>query len=149
MKARVVRVELAAHAHATESVEKVEKALVNLVPPEARPRVKIVKSVMEGHYSNPITRITAVVEGGDAEALLRHLASMLDEREKAVLEATLESRYDEREGRLYIRLGKQEAYLGKARLLEGDDVVRLVVVFQGSPRLSEVRELLRSLGVLV
>ncbi len=145
---RPVRLELAAHAHATEDEGRVRRALLNLVPPELRGRAELERVVVEGHYSNPIVRLTLRLEGEDAVAALRHLASALDEYEKRLLDATLESRYDGREGRLYVRLSKQEAYLGRVRIFEGDDVVRMVVVFQGAPGVDEVRRALREVGLL-
>jgi RNA binding exosome subunit len=145
---RLVRLELAVHSHATEDEGKVRKAILNLLPASLRQQLKLVREVLEGHYSNPIVRLTATLVGDEAVQALRHLASMLNEYEKKLLASTLEARYDERSGRLYLRLSKQEAYLGRARIYEGDDVVKITVVFQGTPSLSAVRDLLHRLGLI-
>ncbi len=148
MPTRLLRVEMAVHAHATEDEEKVLTAVMGLVPPELRGRVNVRREVLEGHYSNPITRIVVRVEGRDAEETVRYIGSRLSDAERTVLASTLESRYDARAGRLYLRFSKQEAYLGRLRLYEGDDVVRVTLVFRGSPRLEEVAEELRRLGMV-
>ncbi len=144
---RIVRVDLTAHAHATEDVNRVRRALLNLLPSELRGKANVSIESLTGHYSNPITRLSLSVVGDDAEKVLHNILSSLSRGDKYALLASLESRYDERSGRLYIRLGKQEAYLGRVRLAEGDDVVRLVVVFQGTPSLEKVVEKLRGLGL--
>jgi len=148
MPTRVLRVELAVHAHATEDPGRVRAALLNLLPEELRGRVRVEESVVEGHYSNPIRRMVARLEGGDAEAFLRYLASRLGGQERRVLRFMLESRYDEKSGRFYLRLGKQDAYLGEVRFVDGDDVVHVVIVLRGSPRLDRALGALEELGLL-
>ncbi len=146
---RIVRVELAAHAHATEDPDRVEKALLNLVPDGLKNRVKIERKVLEGHYNNPITRIVARLEGRDAEEFVKGLGEMLNEQDKRILSALFESRYDERSGRLFIRFSKQDAYMGEIRLHDGDDVVHVVIQLRGAPRLRKAEEILREAGLLV
>lgn len=145
---RVLRVEFAVHAHATEDVDKVLQALMNIVPEELRGRLQVEKVTVEGHYSNPITRITARLEGRDAEEFLRRLAERLGEQDRRILRFMLESRYDEKSGRFYLRLGKQDAYLGEVRFVDGDDVIQMVIVLRGSPRLEKALKLLEELGLL-
>jgi len=74
---RVVRVEIAAHAHATEDVDKVVEAVMGLLPETLRGRVEPLVVTVEGHHGNPITRIVVRLEGVDAEEFLRSLASRL------------------------------------------------------------------------
>jgi len=145
---RVVRVELAAHAHATEDPEKVKKALMNVVPEALRNKVRIERATVEGHYNNPITRIIARLEGRDAEEFVKRLGEMLNEQDKKILSALFDSRYDERSGRLFIRFSKQDAYMGEIRLYDGDDVVHVVIQLRGAPRLKRAEEILRELGLL-
>ncbi len=146
--AKVLWVELAAHAHATEDVEKVKQAVMSLVPEELRGSARVSVSTVEGHYSNPITRIVVRLEGRAAEELLRSLASRLGESDKKILRFLLESRYDEKAGRFYLRLGKQEAYMGEVRFVDGDDVVHMVIAVRGSPRRERALRLLEELGLL-
>ena len=145
---KIVRVELAAHAHATEDPDKVQKALMNIVPEELRDRVAIEKSILEGHYNNPIVRIVAKLEGRDAETFVKRLGEMLNEQDRGLLDALFDTRYDERTGRLFIRFSKQDAYMGELRLHDGDDVIHVVIQLRGSPKARRAREILHEAGLL-
>ncbi len=144
----VVGVEITVHAHATEDVGRVKAALEALLPEELRGKVEYEEQLLEGHHGNPITRIRVRVRGDDAVRVLEHIASRLSDAEKKALSSLLELRYDERAGRLYLRFSKQDAYLGEVRLYDGDDVIHVVVVFRGSPKLRDVEARLRELGLL-
>ncbi len=140
--------ELAVHAHATEDESKVLGALLNLLPEDVRGRVEARRSVLEGHHGNPIVRLELVLQGEDAEKAVRYIASRMDEADRRLLDASFEARYDERSGRLFLRFSKQDAYLGRLRLMDGDDVVRVVVGFRGSPDARKARRYARELGLL-
>ena len=145
---RVVGVEISVHAHATENVDRVKQAVLNLLPEDMRGRASFEEQVLEGHHGNPITRIRLRLRDRDAEEFIKRLASMLSDTEKRVLRAMLSDRYDERQGRIYVRLSKQDAFLGEARLYDGDDVVHIVVILRGSPKLEEATRVLSELGLL-
>jgi len=145
---QILRIEFSVHAHATEDVDRVKQALLNLLPEQVRGKVVFSEAVVEGHYSNPIRRITVNVSGNDAVKVLEYLGSKLDDVEKRALAVSLDLRYDEKEGRLYMRFSKQDAFLGRVKLYDGDDVVRVVVVFRGSPRLEDVKRVLEEVGLL-
>ena len=144
----IVRVELSAHAHATEDVDRVLEAVLNLLPEELRGRVKPLVQTVEGHHGNPITRIVVRLEGQEAEEFLRGLASRLSEQDKRILRFILESRYDEKAGRFYLRLSKQDAYQGRLVFSDGDDVVHVMISVRGSPRLERALRMLEEAGLL-
>lgn len=144
----IVSVELAVHVHATESYDKVKQALLSLIPDSARGDVVFDEQVLEGHYGNPITRIVARIRGARAREVLEHIASRLGDVDKKLLKTMLENRYDSRSGRLYLRVSKQDAYLGHVRLLDSDDVIKITIVLRGSPRLEEVLGILQELGLV-
>jgi RNA binding exosome subunit len=144
----IVAVEITVHAHATEDVSRVRLAVENLLPPEVRGKVKFEEQLLEGHHGNPITRMKIRLQGEDAERFILHVASMLSDTEKKVLASLFESRYDRKAGRLYLRFSKQDAYLGEARLYDGDDVIHVVVIFRGSPSPKEAMDTLRKLGLI-
>ena len=147
-KQRVLRIEFSVHAHATEDVERVKQALLNLLPEHIRGKVTFSEILVEGHYSNPIRRMTVHISGEDAIKALEYLGSTLDDIEKHALMASLDLRYDRKEGRLYMRFSKQDAFLGRIKLYDGDDVIRVVVVFRGSPKLEDVKRMLEGVGLL-
>lgn len=137
-------VEARVYVHATENRDKVVRALMETFPGDLRGKVSISEETYEGHYGNPILVITGVLEGREeARSTLVHIASRLPSHDLSYLLSTLEDRVN-REGALYIRLGKQEAYLGRLRILESDDVVRVIFRFSGGRRraLEEYRRLL-------
>ncbi|MEM4564720.1 MAG: RNA-binding domain-containing protein, partial [Desulfurococcaceae archaeon] len=67
-KVELNSLKLRAFIYATESEEKVLKALLNLIPPELRDRVAVSRQLVKGHHGNPIVLVQAVLQGGDAEA---------------------------------------------------------------------------------
>jgi RNA binding exosome subunit len=119
--------------HATEDKERVMKALMELFPSDVRSRVSIEEERLEGHYGNPIIKIVARVVGEDAVRTFRHILSRLSRIDREALRGTLEDRVD-KEGTLYFRLSKQEAYLGGLTVYEADDVIRVTVHFEGRRR---------------
>ncbi|WP_048191555.1 RNA-binding domain-containing protein [Pyrolobus fumarii] len=145
---RVRSLELAVHAHATEDLRKVEEALLKFLPEDVRNKVRIERVTLEGHHGNPIVRMNLVLEGEDAERAVKHIASMMDDTDKLLLNTSFEARYDEKSGKLFLRFSKQEAYLGRLRLMDGDDVVRVVVGFRGSPNTEKAKRFARELGLV-
>ncbi len=130
--------------HATEERERVLKALMEVFPEEVRGEVRIEEERLEGHYGNPIVKIVARVEGEAAAKTFEHILSRLSRIDRQALRGTLEDRVD-KEGTLYMRLSKQDAFLGGLTLYEADDVIRITIHFQGRRRaaLSAYEEALR------
>lgn len=145
---KIVSAEVAAHAHATEDLEKVKRAMLNVLPEDLRAKLKsrIDVQKLEGHHGNPIHRLTLRLSGEEASSLLRFIISGLSEGERTLMELIVKNRYDKKRGRLFLRLSKQDAYLGRIRLLEGDDVLRVTVTFRGSPSPTLVASLLKEMG---
>ena len=135
-------------AHATEDINKVSKAILNLFPPDLRGRIGFRVTEAKGHWGNPIALIEAEVVGmADASKAVKWLASMLSDFDKHLLSLNLRDHVD-KTGNLYIRVNKQDAYLGKAVLDEGDDIIKIVVGLGGVKRLSEMRRVYCSLGII-
>jgi RNA binding exosome subunit len=107
--------ELRTHCHATEDQEKVAKAL-GFICPHARLTV----ARAEGYNRNPILVMIARTDSSRAIKdfwRLMHRESLVD----AILGSGGKAVDDN--GVLHLRLGKQEAYLGKAVLTDREDVV--------------------------
>lgn len=147
-KAEFASLKLRAFIHATESEEKVLKALLSLVPPELRDKVAISRQLVKGHHGNPIVLVQAVLQGGDAEHSIRHMASALAATDKSILKASLPLRYDHRERRMSLRLSKQELYCGKLVLSDAGDVVHVTISFSGRVSRESVRKLLEDVGLI-
>ncbi len=129
---RVRRLELQALCHATEAPEKVREALLNLLPEELRGRANVEETIMKGHYGNPIRLLRIILAENDAERTLKWLFSKMSRDDLRLLELSLERRMD-KGGHLYLRLDKQDAYMGRVRITGGGDVVRLAASIRGKP----------------
>ena len=117
----VVGLEVEAIAHATEDLERVTKAVMNVLPAQARGRVKVKVKEFKGHYGNPIRLLRIRIRNrGLASDILRHVLASLPELERLELIASLELRISK--GSLFIRLDKQRAFLGQVRLCEVDPI---------------------------
>jgi len=124
---KVMSLNFSASCHATEDVEKVKRAMLNLIPEDLRKKVSFDEQILKGHYGNPIIRLSFNLKGEDAEKTLRHIAKNIDEISKRLLNASLNLRLEL--PKLYLRFSKQEAYLGKIVLEDSDDIVKVVVSF--------------------
>ncbi len=145
---KIVGIEIAVHAHATENTEKVKRAVYNLLPENVQKEVIIEEQTLEGHYNNPITRIIVKIRGKKAEEVLRYIASKLDITDRKILGTLLSDRYDRKTGRFYLRVSKQDAYLGYIRFSDGDDVIHITIIMRGSPALEKALSVLRDLGLV-
>jgi RNA binding exosome subunit len=139
-RTRVRSIELQAICHATESPEKVLQALLNLVPPDIRGKIRVEESVAKGHHGNPIRIISASLKGEEAEDTAKWIFGRLSESDLRLLELSLDRRID-RSGHLYLRIDKQEAYLGRMMVGSGGDVIRVVISVRGGRPKEVVRSL--------
>ncbi len=126
-------IELRVYVHATEDRDKVLQAVKNIIPADLWEHAEIEEETYEGHYGNPITVITVRIRGSKASEALQSILSRLGKGDRAVLSTSLEDRVD-KEGTLYFRLSKQDAFLGRLIVYEADDVVRIAVSFSGRRR---------------
>jgi hypothetical protein len=142
----VREVEVSTFAHATEDEDKVEKAMKNLLPEENRD-LWITRKTLKGYHGDPITIVTGKIRTKKgATGVLRRVVQELSSLDQQRLLDELEERLDDG-GNLYIRLDKQNAYLGKVRLLETDPVkmkFRLRLP-HGKDRLEYVREVINAI----
>jgi len=131
---RILRVEAVVHSHATEDENKVLKALMEVFPPRLRDRVILVRERLSGHYNNPLIRIWAETSSEkDALETFNYILSRLDLADIGYIRSSLEERVD-KNGVLHIRVSKQDAYLGRLTVFEGDDVIKISVHIAGRRR---------------
>ena len=142
----VREVEISAFSHATEDEDKVEKATKNLLPEENRD-LWLNRKTLKGYHGDPITIVTGKIRTKKgATGILRRVVQELSSLDQQRLLDELEERLDDG-GNLYIRLDKQNAYLGKVRLLETDPVkmkFRLRLP-HGKDRLEYVRDIVNAM----
>lgn len=141
--------EVAAFCHATEDCSRVEESVKRVFPPNLRSEIKLSLSQMEGYYGNPIGSITARVENREqVYATIKYLSDALEPLEKALLRSTFDLRYDSKSKRLIIRLSKQELYLGKFKVSDSDDIVKVVIGLKNARSVHDAISFFTSSGLI-
>ena len=146
MPASVTGLQIELIAHATEDLDRVVEALLAVIPPEARGKVKLRKKSFKGHHGNPITFLRIKVRDRElAQAIFEHIGSRLEEADKVELSRGLRRRL--KGGSLYLRLDKQWAVLGRLRLCSSDPI--WIKISFSSSRPEDVLEACREAGLVV
>ncbi len=136
---KVSSLEISTMCYPTEDPSKVLSILATLS--EAKPNEQRVSS----HYGYSFKVLTVIEKSPKkAKEVLSKVISSMDEEEFEELINTLELHMDGR--RLFIRIDKQEALLGKTRLYRNDPggYVRIKVNFNTS-NLEDVREFIKEI----
>ena len=111
-----------AFAHATEDPAKIKQAISAIVP---NLDTGLQVEALRGHYDNPILLLRIRIEDRDqVEQTLSLLREKIQLEQKETLTEEFDQHIDER-GWLYLRLDKQELYLGRIIFSDGDDVVKV------------------------
>jgi len=127
---RVEKLIIQVLCYATEDPKKVLKAVENVLGADAAKKMSMSSEKLEGYYGDPITlmRIFLLDRELCEKVLLRILSNLSDsEREELWRDRSKLGRHG---GKLYIRLGKQEAFLGRIRLSDKDPI-RIVAELRG------------------
>lgn len=147
MRGLVTSVYFEAHCHATEDVDKVRAAVLNLIPPSLRSSIKITQERLEGYYGNPIVVMKATVSD-EAEEVVEYLSNLMSVYDRRALSDSLALRIDD-SNNFYVRVDKQWAYRGEARVANHDDVIKVKISLSSRLRgLAAVREALTQLGLV-
>lgn len=137
--------EVSVFSHSTEDEKKVQHALLNTLPQELRGAVKVSSETVRGHYNDKIT-VLRVKLRREAQRFAQYLLSHFLPTDRVRLLEELDSRMDS-SGNLYIRLNKQEAFLGNMELDESDPIW-IKLKFKSSTKIISifsVREVLSTL----
>ncbi|MEM4542130.1 MAG: RNA-binding domain-containing protein, partial [Desulfurococcaceae archaeon] len=115
---------------------------------DLRGYIKLNYTWHEGYYGNPIGVVHVKINSKQQiEAVLSHIAMSLSDLEKSILKTTFDLRFDPRTSRFIIRLSKQDLYYGRFKVVDSDDIVKLVLSFRNAKRRSDVIEYLRRLNI--
>ena len=148
-KIEVSHIEVSTFCHATEDCSRVDQALKNLFPIEYRDSIKVEYNRREGFYGNPIVVMNCRVEDKThVEELIKYITTNLSSIEKSIIKATLELRYDPSTKRLVIRFSKQDLFLGSMKILDSDDIVKLVLCFKNVRKMDDLLEYLKNIGLI-
>ncbi len=145
--ARVLWINLETFAHTTEDTEKVLKAFSFLLPEGLEKLVS--KEKVLGHYHNEIIIYKVkITHKKNIEEYLSSLSERMNENDKKLLFELFDKRLDD-SGILYLRFDKQEAFLGRLKLSEGEDVIRIRIKFSSYPLSRElIQESCLSYGLM-
>jgi RNA binding exosome subunit len=141
-------VEVSSFIHATEDPDKVIAACRNILPVDYADEITFERRDLMGRYGNPITILRARIKKKQVlEAFIENLTGSLSEVEKEYLASDVKRRIDDK-GTLYLRLDKQEAFLGQMKLGNIDPIKITIKVFRSRKRLEETIAFYQSLGLL-
>ncbi|NWF97132.1 MAG: hypothetical protein HXY34_13400 [Candidatus Thorarchaeota archaeon] len=130
----VERITTRAYSRGTEVLSRVQTAVLSLYPEAVRERVDLKVTPTEGHNQSPIMVLSADLRGKkDCHHVLTSILGRLEPSDRQTLMSTLEQRLDEN-CTLYIRVEKQDAYLGRVRLAVGPDLISIQVHLRDYPR---------------
>lgn len=117
--------------HMTEDLAKVKEAMTNVLGDF---ELRISKTV--GHHGNPITVIESTVDEING---ISGFFAKVDDHDLSLVEDTLATRVDDG-CNLFLKIDKQEAFLGKVKLGHGDDVISLRIRVAAFPATCEVAQ---------
>ncbi|ASJ15590.1 hypothetical protein A3L04_00115 [Thermococcus chitonophagus] len=124
--------------HATEDPEKVLEALETLFPEDISAKdidFEVIET--EGYFGNPILVVDAELRHSrNIRKFLENLRKMLSEEDRRYLWEHAEEKVDDT-GTFYIRFDKQKAYLGEAKVSEGEDVIHVRIKVKAFPMKKE------------
>lgn len=141
-------IEVSVIAHATENLRKVKKAVLNILPQEAQSSASFSIQALKGHYGNPIFMVKINLKNLTRN-FLDFLFKALSNEDKKKLFNEINAHVD-KECSLYVRLDKQAAFIGEARIKQ-EDPIRIRMKFKNWKRsklLKTLQEMLKSEEVL-
>lgn len=130
----VNRFEARAHSRATEVIERVQTAVLNLFPESVQESVQIAIETTEGHRQTRIDVLSAVLEDKVAcDSTLSFVIEMLSETDRLAIIRSLPLRLDD-QCILFLRIDKQESFLGRIQLAKDPDVISVKMHLKQYPR---------------
>lgn len=134
-------------AHATEDIQKVERATEFLLTIVSRGQAQLNRQYLKGHYGNMIATVSAKLAAKALSPdLLGLLSRNLPESDKQFLGRDIENCVDEESG-LYLRFDKQEACLRKVRLHQADPI-RMKLKFVSGYKPQRIVDLCKESGLV-
>ncbi|MHA1795430.1 MAG: RNA-binding domain-containing protein [Promethearchaeota archaeon] len=125
---KIRQIEIRTFIHATESREKIFHFFDNLTGSEDN-KLEIQADQCHGFYGQSITPLVLRITTQKLiKQFMLYLGEHLSEQSKRQLLRELESRLDSK-FKLFLRLDKQEAVLGRLQLVSHSDVFQVIIAF--------------------
>jgi len=123
LKRSISYVEISFIVHVTEDLQKVLKAVRNLLPGSYSNNVSFKKENLWGHHKNLIILgKTTIRKKNIVYAFIENLYKKLNINDKDELSKDFNQRLDDKK-KFFLRLDKQRAYLGKIKLSNIDPIL--------------------------
>lgn len=120
-------------------------AVKGIIPKPHVHEITFTRNALQGYYDNPILLFKAIIRKESVvKAFIENLANRLEVEEKKRLLSEIESHINGK-GTLYLRMDKQEAFLGNIRFGQTDPIhikIRL------RKKMKEPVSIYRTLGLL-
>ena len=130
----VAKIKARAYSRATELPERVETAILNLIPEEFRKDVELNITDVEGHSGDDMKIVVAKLGKKTwCEATLDYIFSSFDERDRRRVQNSLLRRLNVN-CLFFLRIDKQAAFLGKIALADGPDVISVRIDIKQYPK---------------
>ncbi|MFW9793427.1 MAG: RNA-binding domain-containing protein [Candidatus Thorarchaeota archaeon] len=130
----VAKIEARAYSRATELAERVESAMLNLIPEEHRKDAELEVTTVEGHSCDEIQIIIVRLNSETGcDDTLDHLFTSFDSRDRRRVHNSLLQRLNSN-CLFFLRIDKQAAFLNKITLAEGPDVIHVRIDIKRHPK---------------
>ena len=144
-KTPVGYVNIRVFAHATEDLEKVSRAVRNLLPEEINDNTVLQKTSLKGHHGNPIVLFkTKITDKKALPLVLKKIAERLSSLDKQTLDSEMKMHLEKRN--LYLRFDKQSAYMGETKFASNDPIHFKIHFKNKTPK--EITAICRETGLL-
>lgn len=130
----VAKIEARAYSRATEILDRVSEAILNLFPEEFHELVGFVSTEVEGHSGDEIVIIEAILKDKiGCQATMEYIFGKLVDRDRKRLRNTLSQRL-ENNCQFFVRIDKQAAFLDDIALAKGPDVISVRIHIRQYPK---------------
>ena len=119
-------------SHATEDEDKVLEAMTYFLPESIDDEDLEIETVdSEGCFGNPILiRKITIDKSRIAKQVFNHIVRLIKSNERNIFKLKNDIDLRLEKNRIYLRFDKQKAYLEECKLIDGDDVIRIVINFK-------------------
>jgi len=128
------KIEARAYVRATEIIERVSTAVLNVFPEEIKQNVLVAEEWAEGQAGDRISIITGVLDNSeDCGHTFNFILNNMEKSGRGEIRRSLDLRLNDN-CVFFLRIDKQGAFLRKIRLANNADVIRLQIYFKDSPK---------------
>jgi len=144
------KIETSCIVYATEDFDKVRNAIKNLFPDKLKGKINLAKKKFTGYYGNPISTLTTEIKNSNsAELFLIKLSEKLGNEDRIELTEEFNKHLDN-DGKLYLRLDKQAAYVNMLQLNQhGAIKVRISIKKSNMVSKESLKEYYQRIGLVI